>query len=717
MDEASTPEEYIRNAMALCTVEQASREQIQKELDQERTARQATKKALDQALKERDQERASRESIERARVHVAQGLLEATTDLRTRGVEWQERVDGLQETICDLGATIDRNNSDHGRQISDLVSKNEKITKALEEKLQVYEAWHSKAIRTISELTAKLQNSEKARKDGIHREDQLQEKLSHCLDRLREVEETQSERLQQSEDSRNAALEHAKELQVALDVSEARCLEAEGSCKSTMDRANRLEDMLRKSESRRLEAEAISANTTTELGRTEAKLQETEAQHNTAIRRADKLQHELEMNDESRRAEAAKFRDLETQVREGSKTADEATERLYKLQKEFVLSEEQKLEAYIKINELQDVEEQLKETAEAQTAELHTLREQLRKADEAGVISTEEVAQLRKDLTLSEDRRLRSEAQIVKVHNLRKRKLQEQQDEAIAMLTMLKQLQDNIMMLEFSETAKMQRAEHAEEAQRRAHAALEVTQAKLCDAMDQQGQITKHNEYLRESGTRLLAKCGLTTTERDEALSARDTALKARDDALSAQDVALRGLADALRARDVAVKGQKEALETRDDALRARDRDQQIASARTKEIETQLAQISKKYRELEDALSIDKQVREAQDRTAGLVYTEILLDARRRFCDHRDLLSLGQLQPTKQNGWMCWRGLPDAVENAKLEKDLGPTNMALLRMVISLLKESEGVALGWKKVRFCVGFLTPIRHADHGTGC
>lgn len=695
MDDASTPEEYIRNAMALCTMEQASREQMQKELDQERTARQATKKALDQALKERDQERAARESIEKARVHVAQGLLEATTDLRTRGLEWQERVDGLQETICDLGATIDRNNSDHGRQISDLVSKNDKIKKELEEKLQVYEAWYNKAIRTISELTDKLQKSEKARKDAIHREDQLQEKLRHCSGRLSEVDEAQNERLQQSEDRRNAALEHAKQLQVALDVSEAQRLEAEGSCKSTMDRAHQLEDMLRESESRRLEAEAISANKTTELGRTEAKLQETEAEHNTATQRADKLQNELEKTDESRRVEAAKFRDLETQVREGSKTADEATERLYQLQKEFALSEEQKLEAYIKIKELQDHEKQLRETDKTQTAELHTLREQLREADEAGVISTEEVARLRKHLTQSEDRRIRSEAQIAKVHNLRKRKLQEQQDEATGMLTMLKQLQDNIMMLEVSETAKRQRAEHAEEAQRRADAALDVTRAKLCDALNQQCQIKKHNEHLRESGTSLLAKCGLITIERDQAL-------KARDDALSAQDVALRSLDDALRARDVAVKGHKEALETRDEALRARDREQEIASARTKEIETQLAQISKKYRGLEDASSIDKQVRAAQDRTAELVYKEILFDARKRFCAHRDLLGLAKLQPTKHDGWMWWRGLPDAVEHANLEKDLGPTNMAWLRIVLSLLKESEGVAFAWKTVGFCV---------------
>ncbi|KAH8903743.1 hypothetical protein BR93DRAFT_981083 [Coniochaeta sp. PMI_546] len=695
--DTSTPKVHCPKGKALFKVEQAtaSRDQTETALYQERIVRLTA--TLDHALKDRDRERTARETTEKARSIAVKAFLEANAELKTKSIEWQQRVDGLQETICALEATVDRNTSEHNQQIL-----NEKILAELRDQLHDYEARHKIAISTIADLTGRLQESEANREAAVYRSKKLQEQVEHCEQRLGEVEVIHNEKLQHAEDSRkttiqlvnqlqdevtrsearrlevegncNAAIQRASQLQNELNWFKTRHLEAEGNCKTATQRVNQLKDTLRESELRRREAESASSTSAVKLGKIETKVKELEIQNLTAIHRVIELQYEMKTVEENRQAEANKLHEFLNEVQESHKTA---TQQMDRVKGELALLEERHFESEIEVSELRALNNQLREQAEAEAAELRDLREQLQETDYAREISTEQAAQLHKTLTLSEHHRLKAELQTSKLQNLRKKQLQQRDERykaAVQRVVQLEnelekcrkfedlatQLRDHNTMLVISDKSNSERAENAENGHRQAEAALEVVRAHLTDVVDQNHRATKQIDELGQDYTRLLATCACLTAERDEALIVRDTARKSRDEAVI-----------------------------------ARDYFQMIASTRARDTEAQIAQIRRRYRELEDASAVDKKVRAAQEKTAGLVQREVRLDARRRFCLHRDLLGLPKFHPESFEGWMDWNGLPDEKENAELEDSLGPSNMAWLRIALSLLKECEGIAQCW----------------------
>ncbi len=156
---------------------------------------------------------------------------------------------------------------------------------------------------------------------------------------------------------------------------------------------------------------------------------------------AEQLQYQLNLAEKSHQVETVELLDLVKQVQESHQTV---TQRVDQLQNELDLAEERRHKAENEVAEHQDLRKQLREKAEVEAARIHDLREQLQDTDKAHKISAQQVTQLHADLALSEEHRLKAEAQIAKLLNLKKKQLQQRDENCKAAAQQVAQLNDEL---------------------------------------------------------------------------------------------------------------------------------------------------------------------------------------------------------------------------------------------------------------------------------
>jgi chromosome segregation ATPase len=578
-------------------------------------------------------------------------------------------------------------------------------------------------------LQQKLQDTEVSCQNAIGRADNLQAKLKG-MDEKYEIANNRAQQLQSDLGIAQARLVEAVNTsdatRIELDMAVAKLDDKGKECETITKRAEQLDSALRLSEVQRLELQKSfdinSSKSSSQIRELTTQLQDMEQKYITAIARAEQLQRDLDLAEEFRLAADERNEveaDLERQLHEmeekwktssrqadtlqvdlkGSQAEFEATRaELKTTQAELIESDVRRRGSVAKVEDLkkqlQDIEEKSKAESQradqmqgelklcetrrqAEATEHHSLAADLRKQlqDMKGhhKAAAQQAAQLTKELqaqrAVSEQQRADADARIAELEDLR---TQVQQSD-VTFKAATQRITQQADELQLSHEL-YRRLEGEMELLREKHMALLITEMAKAQRIEQLQEALNRAEegHLRAKIAQLRAEEGQLRAVTQLA-EAQDQLADAR-----AQQCESTRLAEMVE-RDVA-----SLMTERDEALKARDDARVMAFFKIRELRDELAEIKKRYRRQETAIR--------------LVATELLVNTRTRFAFHRDLMGVPKLQPDRSDGWICWKGLPDGLDNAKLERDLGPLNMGWLRIAISLLKEAECIVKFWHKV-------------------
>lgn len=624
-------------------------DQARDECLQERLAKQTTEKGLVQAQTDRDREREARRMAERAQAVAEKAGSERDAAAERTKLELTDRVDQLQETVCDLEASLDRDALNYKTALADLASSHELRYRDAVDRADRLQA---ELNQTVAGLEARRREGDSAALELDKAKSQLKEVEARCEVATEQAKQAKSD-LAASRTQLDEAVTASTATRIKLDFAMAKMNDEEKEHEATTKRAEQLSSCLLLSEAMRLELqEASNENVSGLSGQiTELKvqLQEMERMYQVSAQRVTTLQAALKESEELcvKAAESiAEVESLKKQVHGVGEECKAAGQRADQLQRRLGLSEEQRLSAEARerqlLKQVEDLTKQKRNVEQHHVALSQQVAQLTKELQSQLALSAQELTQLKDNLRLSDElhRRVEAEAGLLRDKNT------ELVTRELSQAQLVEQLQESLNSAQQDHLDAKEAQLLAEEGHLRAAKQLEEALARLADARCHQDESAIMVERLEKEVATL-------TTERDEAV-------KARDDARVTEFF------------------------------------------KTRELREELARIKGRERRQETAVR--------------LVATELIVNTRTRFGVHRNLMGLSKLRPDRSDGWTYWKGLPDDAKNARLEHDMGLLNTGWLRIAMSLLKEAECIANYWHSVgsssplaTVFVSLLTPDR--------
>lgn len=361
----------LRNRLSLA---ETALDQARQDCCQERLARQGTEKELLQVREDRDRERMARQTAEKDQALAEKARSEDNAAAESRVLELMDRVDGLEETLCDREALLERHT--YNKEAFALLASAHDIAQAELKKELADCVEHQKATDgKLLTLQEQLHESELRCQNAVCRADQLQHEHNETVAMLQARCQEANAQLSEANAKYDTAANESTAARNELDNAMAKLKDKEKHHEAAIKRAEKLASDLCLSEAQRLELQKASIDNssrlTSQVTELKTQLQDMEQSYITAIARSEELQRDLDLSEKSRlaaeeRIEAARA-DTEKRLHEIEEKYASLVRQTGILQVEFAQHEEASIVKVENLEkQLQDAEERHMHAKEAQ---------------------------------------------------------------------------------------------------------------------------------------------------------------------------------------------------------------------------------------------------------------------------------------------------------------------------------------------------------------